>query len=516
MAIILRLRPAPLRYARLKSCEPQVSGSRSNGSLDGKNPVIGAFVKPNTKLVYFLSIIFVLSGSAASNAVACSTFMLNKGGELVFGHNLNENGIDVPGMVFINKRNVFKRGRTLCEIAFKNCSKPSSLSWISRYGSVTFNVFGRDFPDGGMNEAGLYIWEMNEEADYPQNEKLPKLMHMNWMQYALDNYSTIDEVIKSAEEIEIDGWTWHYFVADSRGRCASIAFIGKKVVVYQGESMPIPGLFNTPYDRELELLQYFDGFGGNYPVDLDNLNTPRFAKTAVMVRDFLPGQNAVDYGLMMLEKLKVQEIPKWSVLIDARYKKVFFKTRLNPEIKFFAISDFDFSNSSPVQVFNIDTANPGNVAQQFHAYDDNEMFELLMNLPFPDEFYQMGGLTREEFCNNATRHWHIAESSEQHHFAGRWLTIKNEADESSPDKQWTLNLDADGNAVSGDISKSGTKIKNIQIEHLRIVANKLVFTFRRAPDGEIFEVQGVFDGEQLSAQLFGIEDYYGILEFQRQ
>jgi len=28
--------------------------------------------------------------------------MLHKGGHLIFAHNLNENGIDVPGMIFIN------------------------------------------------------------------------------------------------------------------------------------------------------------------------------------------------------------------------------------------------------------------------------------------------------------------------------------------------------------------------------------------------------------------------------
>jgi choloylglycine hydrolase len=30
-----------------------------------------------------------------------------------------------------------------------------TISWISKYGSITFNQYGREFPTGGMNEKGL-------------------------------------------------------------------------------------------------------------------------------------------------------------------------------------------------------------------------------------------------------------------------------------------------------------------------------------------------------------------------
>ena len=124
---------------------------------------------------------FILSGLilllvlfSHQNVSACSTFKLQKGNELIYGHNLNQGDIGVPGMIFINKRGIFKTGRTWSELINKDRSNPSSFCWISRYGSVTFNAFGRDFPDGGMNEAGLYIWEMNEDPDYPKNDSLPK------------------------------------------------------------------------------------------------------------------------------------------------------------------------------------------------------------------------------------------------------------------------------------------------------------------------------------------------------
>ena len=124
---------------------------------------------------------------------ACSTFKLQKGNKLIYAHNLNQGDLGVPGMIFVNKRGVFKLGRTWSELTTADREDPSSFSWISRYGSVTFNAFGRDLPDGGMNETGLFIWEMNEDPEYPVNTGKPKLDQMNWMQYVLDNCSTTEE-----------------------------------------------------------------------------------------------------------------------------------------------------------------------------------------------------------------------------------------------------------------------------------------------------------------------------------
>ncbi|HER43631.1 MAG TPA: hypothetical protein ENO08_04140, partial [Candidatus Eisenbacteria bacterium] len=257
-------------------------------------------------LVLFLPI------SVPGEARACSTFKLQKGGELLYGHNLNQGDIGVPGMIFLNKRGIFKTGRTWSELGTKEGSNPSGFHWISRYGSVTFNVFGRDFPDGGVNEAGLYIWEMNEDADYPQNDSLPKLDQMCWMQFVLDSYSTVEEAVRSASEIEISGWGWHFFAGDRTGDCAAIAFIGGEAVVHRGGEMPLPALFNEPYERELELLRYYEGFGGTYIPDLGDPEVPRFVKAAVMIREYDPAESGVEYGLSMLDGLKVRDLPEWS------------------------------------------------------------------------------------------------------------------------------------------------------------------------------------------------------------
>jgi len=358
-------------------------------------------MKNQTILIPWLSYVFFTTCLLIFQpAYSCSTFKLQKGDHLVYGHNLNEGDIGVPGLVFINKRGVFKTGRTWSELTTKDKLNPSSHSWISRYGSITFNNFGRDFPDGGMNEVGLYIWEMNEDADYPKDENFPKLNQMNWMQYILDNFSSVDEALAMASDIEIDGWGWHYFLGDSNGNTAAVSFVDGKLLAHQGSEMPVPALFNTPYDREIELLKYYKGFGGLYDIDIDDPEVPRFAKAAKMIRDFDPADNAVQYGIKMLDDLKVNDLPEWSILFDVRNRDVYYKTRINPEVKTISMDDIDFSNSSPCLILDMDTKEGGDALSQFHPYTNEKMKDFTLNkimTLLPAEFFTAGGISTDEY-----------------------------------------------------------------------------------------------------------------------
>ena len=91
----------------------------------------------------------------------CSTFVINANDTILVGHNLDDY-IEVPGAIFINKKGVLKENISwtdfLCFCAKKKSN--SRIQWTSKYGSVTYNTWGKEFIDGGMNEAGLYIGEM--------------------------------------------------------------------------------------------------------------------------------------------------------------------------------------------------------------------------------------------------------------------------------------------------------------------------------------------------------------------
>lgn len=454
----------------------------------------------------FVILLSILLGQRP--VVACSTFKLQKGNELIYGHNLNQGDIGVPGLIFVNKRAIFKTGRTWSELLNKDRSNPSSFSWISRYGSVTFNAFGRDFPDGGMNEAGLYIWEMNEAADYPKNDRLPKLNRMNWMQFVLDSYSTVDEAIRSASEVEIEGSRWHYFVGDAQGNCAAIAFIDGKVIVNRDDTMPVPGLFNMPYDKELEVLKYYKGFGGQYEPDLSDREVPRFVKTAAMVRDYNPAEDAVEHGFQMLQNLMVFDVPEWSIIFDAFRGDVHFRTRVNPEIKHFSMSEVDFSNDTDVMILNMDIAEGGDVSKKFHRYTNDKVRAFLKAsiVPMlPRHFFTEGGLTVDEYLDRFSSHSDAAASEDKQFFAGTWTPRRGRVNKKLEVK---VKLFARREAVFGKICLSQQGSKWYECDHLQLIGRELKFTFR-TDDGVFNEGKGVIKGNRLVMEFFRREENLG-------
>jgi len=456
-------------------------------------------------LLSLLSFLFI---SISYTSLSCSSFKLQKGDGLVYGHNLNEGDIGVPGMIFINKRGIFKQGRSWSELTTPENSNPSDHCWVSRYGSITFNNFGRDFPDGGMNEAGLFVWEMNETIEYPKDEDLPKLNQMNWMQFMLDNCSTVDEAVQCAYAFEIDGWGWHYFIGDATGNIAAIAFIKGEVVIHQGEDLPVPGLFNTPYERELEVLKYYKGFGGFYNPDLDNPEVPRFAKTAVMVENFKPEDNIVDYGLYMLDKLMVNDVPEWSILCDVRKMQVHFKTRINPEVKVISFADIDFSNTSPVMVLNMDVKEGGDVFSMFTPYTNQKMrsfYEEFMVPLLPEAFFTQSGISMDEYLTRVCTHTDAATLKENQYFSGVW---KNIPDKEKKERETMIVFDSKGDAITVKVSIDEGNTEFYHTEHLQLIRNNFVFTFLTNKK-TLIEVKGIIIDDSMAIDFNGIENQYG-------
>jgi len=455
-------------------------------------------------IVYLILTFLVFPLLSMEKAQACSTFKLQKGGKLLYGHNLNEGDIGVPGLVFVNKRSVFKTGRTWSELTTVDRSNPSSHTWISRYGSITFNCFGRDLPDGGMNEAGLYIWEMNEDAAYPENTGKPKLDQMNWMQYLLDLYSTTEEAIACASEIEISGWGWHFFVGDAHGNTAAIAFIDGEVVVHKGENMPVPALFNTPYPREMELLKYYKGYGGLYEIDLDDPQVPRFVKTARLIDMYDAEQDIVDYGFHILEKITVFDVPEWSVVFDVTSQKLFYKTRISPGIKTLSLANVDFSNSGPVIMVDMDEIEESTIAEHFVPFTQERMHSFIEKklIPIlPEEFFTTGGLSLEEYMERTAKHTLRASQSESQFFQGTWRTEEEVG--------LSLTISCNEDRVIGSVSNG----KDLYaLDHLYMIGNRLTCTFR-TKGKRLMEAKLKMEGSKLEMKLFTTEESAGVFQF---
>ncbi len=179
-------------------------------------------------LLSFALLLAAPNQAATTDAVpahSCSTFLLQAGEAFYVGHNLDDD-YNVPGTVVVNPAGVRKESLSWEDdlyAAFGKSRRAPRVRWVAQYGSITYNTQGRDFIDGGMNEAGLYVGEMTLRSTIrPPQGKLPRIEPRLWMQYLLDNFTSVDEVITSLETVAVGGpTTWHFFVADRLGETAA-------------------------------------------------------------------------------------------------------------------------------------------------------------------------------------------------------------------------------------------------------------------------------------------------------
>ena len=319
--------------------------------------------------------------------------MLKTDSVLLVGHNLDESPeLHIPGLVCINKRNEYREGITWYEliadppdfektlIPFEEKPGPK-ISWTSKYGSVTFNSEGLDFPDGGMNEKGLSVFEMSMvDSKHKIDESLPTLFICLWVQYQLDNCATVDEVIRNAENINQQGWAWHYFVTDKTGDCAIIEYINGRVVVYKNEAVRIPLLCNLQYAKELDQLKKYQGFGGDVEIRSSLPRAPRFVRGAKLLKEFDPTihTSAEQYALQLLDEIKSRGWNKWGLLADVTNMKFYFYTYRNQNLRYVHFKDFDFADGKPAQILDIHADLSGDVASNFVAYSYEKNYELAM------------------------------------------------------------------------------------------------------------------------------------------
>jgi choloylglycine hydrolase len=292
--------------------------------------------------------------------------MLRTDDAFLIGHNL-DNGRPVPGTIVINKRNVQKTGVSVYELLFGVKPPNPAIAWTSRYGSVTFNAWGKEFIDGGINEVGLYIHEMSLLGTrFPEDDERPRMFMMQWMQYQLDNYASVEEVLSNLSTMVLDGWAWHFFVSDREGNTAAIEFVDGVLTVYTGDSMPISVLCNRAYPEELANLERYAGFGGEQPVRLRDKRTERFVHAAHMIQN-APRSVDADYGFKILKTLE-RGLTQWSIVIDVNQARVYFRTSLGKQIKYVDMARLDFSSDTPVKMLDINAPLSGDVFDYFVDY----------------------------------------------------------------------------------------------------------------------------------------------------
>jgi len=298
---------------------------------------------------------------------ACTTFVLKRDGKVLLAKNFDW-FID-DGLIVVNKRGVEK-------VAFKmNDSAP--VKWESRYGSITFNQFGKEFPLGGMNEEGLVIEETSYSLSQYPPEKKNVLNEFQWVQYQLDNSKSVNEVIKSLDKITISPLLFklHYMVCDQQGQLAIIEFIEGKIKVYTGDKIIVPVLTNNSYHNSLKYLRHYKGFGGERTVSNGPESLERFVRVATLIKiDNINNKLKEDDAFNILNSVK-QADTQWSIVYNLSAKKIHFKTQQIATIHLINLHDFNFESSDEIGI--ITKHDTTKIKQQFEKYSIDKNIQLV-------------------------------------------------------------------------------------------------------------------------------------------
>lgn len=289
-------------------------------------------------------------------AQACTTFFIHHNGKMVFGRNYD--WMADAGMVCTNQRGLAKTSM--------KTDDGKTISWISQYGSISFNQYGKEFPTGGMNEKGLVVELMWLDGTmYPKPDDRPVINVLQWIQYQLDNCSTIEEVIATDKKLRIisKGTPLHYLVADAKGNAATIEFLNGKMVVHRDGDLPMPVLTNDTYDRSVKSNANGTANGNN--------SLERFSTACKMIQEYKakPGEKSlVDQSFDILNKVSQGDYTKWSIVYDISDKKIYFKTEKFQQVKSVSFSSFNFSCNTASKVLDMNRAEQGNMSTYFANY----------------------------------------------------------------------------------------------------------------------------------------------------
>lgn len=306
---------------------------------------------------------------AAVPAQACTSFCFDTEDGPVFGANLDLRWGD--GLVFVNRRGLAKTCYMLNSVG-------EPARWISRYGSVSFNLVGIEMPWSGMNEAGLVVSSMQLlSTEYPPNDERYPMSSATWTQHLLDTCATVEEVIAAQDSLRLRGDAVHFLVADATGTCVVVETLGGETVIHAGEDLPVRALANANYRDCLDYLET-----GRRPSFNPGRSAERVAAADHWTKQYDPenGIAATDWALGVLTEAVVdpkkwwkslfrEPYTRWSIAYDISQREIRFRTVDHEPVRSLAFADLDFDCGAPQLMLDVNAELAGPIEDSFLPYD---------------------------------------------------------------------------------------------------------------------------------------------------
>lgn len=316
--------------------------------------------------------IMVVGMLAQSTGYGCSAFLYAVGDTRFVGKSYDWFFDLSHGAAFVNQRGVAKDAFAL-DLS-QNPLKGVPMSWTSRYMSTTFNQFGREFPMGGMNEAGLVIeiLQLPESKTPDKSDARPYVNESQWIQYALDSYATVEEVVAGFNDVRIATVFVgaHYFVCDQASACAVVEFLDGKAVVHQQAdgSLPIPAITNNVYEDSMNY------FAKNKNRDIPGSGSlPRFNRVARAIASLnADSESTLDSALWdVLDSVDYKSdylTTAWNIQYAPKVGDITFRTKLFKSKKHLAMGNLNADCGQAVQMLDMNQDLPSEVSDRFDTY----------------------------------------------------------------------------------------------------------------------------------------------------
>lgn len=299
------------------------------------------------------ALLAILAVLGARPALPCSAFLREGPSGPVMGKSYDWN--DERGLVLVNKRGMEKRALVLSP-------GQAPAAWRSRLASLTFNQYGRELPNGGINEAGLAVEVLVLTGTaYERPDGRPALTELGLVQYLLDQASTTSEAVALARKVRVAPAhaRIHYFLCDAGGACATLELLGGRLVVSTGNAMPVRALTNSPYAESIRSL-------ANPPKKASG-SLARFARVADRLRD-APGSDPVADAFALLDSVRFERSTQWQIVYELGARRVHFRTRHHQGVKTVALGAFPPSCGEPVMMLDVLADQAGDVSSALVPY----------------------------------------------------------------------------------------------------------------------------------------------------
>ena len=305
---------------------------------------------------------------AAPAVWACTTFLASHAGQPVFGKDYD--WIQSAGLVVTNPRGLQKTSLVL---------KPTDTPavWTSQYGSITFNQYGVEMPNGGVNEKGLVVEIMwLDSTQYPAPDSRPVLNELQWIQHALDLYATVAELAQAAPSVRVSQAyaQVHYLACDASTDCAAFEYIGGQLVITPASAMAAKTLTNDTYAASAAYLAGFTGFGGTAAMPTSSSSLDRFVR-ASMLAQVTAGATIPASAFAILDSV-AQLSTVWSIVYLPTNGTIYFRTAAMAKVKTVSLAAFSLACGGR-KILDIDTDATGEVESMFADYTSVANFQLL-------------------------------------------------------------------------------------------------------------------------------------------